>query len=77
MSRPTRGLPHQQGPGRRSGIDGREVVDNEVLSHHQAPSSSCNTQGGVGGVGEFLPTALSAESPLGWIRIWSLHGSSN
>ena len=40
---------------------------------HQAPSSRSET--GREGYGGFLPTALNAVSLLGWIGIWSLHGS--
>ena len=27
------------------------------------------------GGGRILPTALNAADPLGWVRIWCLHGS--
>jgi hypothetical protein len=74
------GLPQQQRPGRRnkrdggkeSGIqEGRVLVGDEFWVH-QAPSSSSRTQGEGGG---FLPTALSAAGPLGWIGLWILQGS--
>ena len=39
------------------------------------PGSQLQLRDSGVGVGAFLPTALSAVVPLGWVGIWSLHGS--
>jgi hypothetical protein len=41
----------------------------------ESPRSPAAALGLGVGLSGLLPTALSAASPLGWIGIWSLHGS--